>query len=554
MNRRARRSLSGVLAATAAAGIVACVPTTPPATTTTTTSSTTTSTSTTTTTAPPAPVAPTFLGRYTTGLGNTSGETVAFGDGKLFVTNTASGGSVDVVSLADPTAPTLITRIPTAPGLPNSVAVSGGLVAVAVEDAVKTNPGKVLFFDTDGNPLGDATVGALPDMVTFTADGNRVLVANEGEPNSYNQPTSVDPEGSVSVVDVSAIRSVGAAPVATIGFGDFNVGGPRAAELPAGVRVFGPNATVAQDLEPEYLAVHPDGTRAWVTLQEANAIAEVDLIDLTVTSIRDLGRRDESLAVNGFDASDRDGAGTAPLAGNIANWPVASMYQPDAIALFVRGGQPYLVSANEGDSRDYTGFNEESRVGAAGYVLDPSVFTDPTLKTSDDKLSRLTVTTASGNTDTDAEFERIDLFGSRSFSIWNADSIAQVYDSGRELEQRTFAAFPANFNASNDGNAVDNRSDNKGPEPEGATVVDVDGRPVAFIGLERIGGVVAYDVSDPSAPQFDAYVNQRDFSQAAAPDSGPEVLASVPAGQNATGRPLLLVANEITGTVLVYRL
>ena len=549
MNRRARRSLTGALAATAAVGIAACVPMTPHPTTTTTTTSTTTSTI-----APPAPVSPTFIGRYSTGLGNLSGETVAFGDGKLFVTNTGGGGSVDVVSASDPSAPTLITRIPTAPGLPNSVAVNDGLVAVAVEDAVKTNPGKVLFFDTAGASLGEVTVGALPDMVTFTADGDRVLVANEGEPNSYNQVTSSDPEGSVSVVDVSAVRTGGSASATTIGFSDFNAGGSRAGELPAGVRVFGPNASVAQDLEPEYIAVDPDGTTAWVTLQEANAIAKLDLGANTVSSITDLGRRDESLPGNGFDASDRDGAGTAPLAGNIQNWPVASMYQPDAIALFFRSGQPYLVSANEGDSRDYTGFNEESRVGAAGYALDSSAFPDSTLKSSDDKLNRLTVTTATGNTDADPQFERIDLFGSRSFSIWNADSIAQVYDSGRELEERTFAAFPANFNASNDGNAVDNRSDNKGPEPEGTTVLDVDGRPVAFIGLERIGGVMAYDVSDPTAPEFNAYVNERDFSQAAAPDSGPEVLASVPADQNPTGRPLLLVANEVSGTVAIYRL
>jgi hypothetical protein len=230
------------------------------------------------------------------------------------------------------------------------------------------------------------------------------------------------------------------------------------------------------------------------------------------------------------------------------------MYQPDAIALFLQDGMPYLVSANEGDARDYTGFSEESRVGAGGYVLDATVFPDPTLKSSDDKLSRLTVSTATGDTDDDGQFERIDLFGSRSFSIWRGSDLTQVYDSGRELEERTFAAFPSNFNASNDGNAVDNRSDNKGPEPEGATVVRVDGRNVAFIGLERIGGVMAYDVSDPEAPVFNSYVNDRDFSQAAAPDAAPEVLASVPAWENPTRRPLLLVAHEVTGTVAIYEL
>ena len=550
MNRRARRSLTGVLAATAAVGMAACVPMTPHPTTTTTTTSTTT-----TTIAPPAPVSPTFIGRYSTGLGNLSGETVAFGDGKLFVTNTAGGGSLDVVSATDPSTPTLITRISTAPGLPNSVAVHDGLVAVAVEDAVKTNPGKVLFFDTAGAPLGEVIVGALPDMVTFTADGDRVLVANEGEPNSYNQLTSVDPEGSVSVLDVSAVRTGGSASATTIGFSDFNAGGPRAGELPAGVRVFGPNASVAQDLEPEYIAVDPDGTTAWVTLQEANAIAKLDLGANTVSSITDLGRRDESLPGNGFDASDRDGAGTAPLAGNIQNWPVASMYQPDAIALFFRGGQPYLVSANEGDSRDYTGFNEESRVGAAGYALDRSVFPDSTLKSSDDQLNRLTVTTATGNTDADPAV-RTHRPVRQPVVLHLERRLDRARSTTRAVSSRSAPSRPSPPTSTPATTATRSTTDRttRAPSPRAPPSLDVDGRPVAFIGLERIGGVMAYDVSDPTAPEFNAYVNERDFSQAAAPDSGPEVLASVPADQNPTGRPLLLVANEVSGTVAIYRL
>jgi len=515
---------------------------------TTTTTSTTTTSTTTTTVAPPAPVDPTFLGRYTTGLGNTSGETVAFGDGKIFVTNAASGGSMDVVSVANPAAPSLVTRVSTATyGLPNSVAVNNGLVAVAVESAVKTDAGKVVFYDTSGAYITDVTVGALPDMLTFTPDGNKVVVANEAEPNNAY---TIDPEGSVSVVDVSAVRTGGAASASTIGFAAFNSGASRAAELPAGVRIYGPGASVAQDLEPEYVAIHPDGTTAWVTLQENNAIAKLNLTNNTVTSISDLGRRDESLAGNGFDASDQDSN-----AGNILNWPVSSMYQPDSISVFVRNGVPYLVSANEGDSRDWNpGLREEVRVGAAGYVLDPTVFpTAATLK-ANANLGRLTVTKSTGDTDGDGDFDRIDLFGSRSFSVWNGNTGAQVFDSGDDLEQLTKSTYPLNFNASNDSSAADNRSDNKGPEPEGATVVEVDGRPVAFIGLERQGGVVAYDVSDPAVPVFNDYVNERDFSVAAGPDAGPEVLSSIPASANSTGRPLLLVANEISGTVAIYQL
>lgn len=499
--------------------------------------------------APPPPVNPVFLGRYATGLGPTSAETVAYGDGKMFVTNTAGGGSLDIVSLADPSSPSLIQRIPTAPGLPNSVAVADGLVALAVEAPTKTDPGQVRFFDTDGNPLGSVTVGALPDMLTFTPDGNRVLVANEGEPNSYGQTGSVDPEGSVSVVDVSAVRTGGSATVTTIGFGDFNVGGPRASELPADVRIFGPGATVAQDLEPEYIAVHPDGTQAWVTLQENNAIAHLDLVTSSVIAIFALGQRDESLPGNGLDASDQD---SNP--GNIQNWPVQSMYQPDSISVVMAGGVPYLVSANEGDAREYTGLNEEIRVGNAAYQLDPAVFPNAAFLKQNANLGRLTVSRSTGNLDSDSQYERIDLFGSRSFSVWNGLTGAQVFDSGDALEQLTKATYPANFNANNDSTTPDNRSDNKGPEPEGAIVIDVDGRPVAFICLERQGGVVVYDMADPTAPVFNAYVSERDFSIPAGPDSGPEAMGSVPASENPTGRPLLLVAHEISGTVAIYQL
>lgn len=498
---------------------------------------------------PPPPVNPVFLGRYTTGLGNGSAETVAHGDGKMFVTNTAGGGSLDVVSLADPTAPALIQRISTAPGLPNSVAVADGLVALAVEAPTKTDPGEVRFFDTDGNPLGSVSVGALPDMLTFTPDGSRVLVANEGEPNSYGQVTSVDPEGSVSVVDVSAVRGGGAATATTIGFSDFNAGGPRASELPAGVRIFGPGATVAQDLEPEYIAVHPDGTRAWVTLQENNAIAHLDLVTNSVIAIFALGQRDESLPGNGLDASDQD---SNP--GNIQNWPVQSMYQPDSISVIVSGGVPYLVSANEGDARDYTGLAEEIRVGSGSYVLDPTVFPTASTLKQPANLGRLTVSRSTGNLDTDSQYERIDLFGSRSFSVWNGLTGAQVYDSGDDLEQLTKATYPSYFNANNDSTTPDTRSDNKGPEPEGTIVIDVDGRPVAFVCLERQGGVAVYDMADPTAPVFNDYVSERDFTVAAGPDSGPEAMGSVPASENPTGRPLLLVAHEISGTVAVYRL
>ncbi len=232
---------------------------------------------------------------------------------RLFVINGALA-SVDVLDLSNPTAPTLISSISAASigaGLAaiNSVAVFNGIVALAVEASPKTGNGVVAWVRaSDLTVLGTDTVGALPDMLTFTPDGRHLLVANEGEPDSYNQVGSVDPEGSVSIIAVSGLSPSATTLTRTVssaGFSSFNsqIGQLRS----AGVRIFGPNANVAQDLEPEYITVSADGKTAWVTLQENNAIAVVDIDSKSITSIRPLGFKDHSLAGMGMDVSNEDG-------------------------------------------------------------------------------------------------------------------------------------------------------------------------------------------------------------------------------------------------------
>ncbi|NJL30550.1 MAG: hypothetical protein HC898_02345 [Phycisphaerales bacterium] len=215
---------------------------------------------------------------------------------------------------------------------PNSVAIRDGVaaIAVAVKDAVTNaqNPGFVRFVDVAaGTQIGsDVAVGYLPDMITFTPDGSRILTANEGEPNSYGQANSFDPEGSISIIDISG--GFASPTVLTAGFTSFN---PQIAALrSAGVRIYGPGATVAQDLEPEYITIK--GQTAYVTLQEANALAYLDIPTATVTQIVPLGLKDHSLPGNGMDPSDRDVNGSAGGGGkiNIVNVPVFGMYQPDA--------------------------------------------------------------------------------------------------------------------------------------------------------------------------------------------------------------------------------
>jgi 2',3'-cyclic-nucleotide 2'-phosphodiesterase / 3'-nucleotidase / 5'-nucleotidase len=492
------------------------------------------------------------IGSYNTGLGVGSAETVDFAGELLFVTN-GENNSLDIVTTANAAAPTLVQRIDLSPygAGPNSVAVRGNLVAVAVEADPKTDPGKVVFFNRQGRFLNAFTVGALPDMLTFTPNGHLLLVANEGEPNN---DYTIDPEGSVSIIPVwQGVQRLPQANIKTLTFHKFERGAECEDDIDPGVRIFGPTANrdtnpraVSQNLEPEYITISPDNRFAYVSLQENNAIGIIDLRLEEFVRIAALGEKDHSLPGNGLDASDRDNAI------NIANWPVFGMYQPDAIANYRVRGQTYIVTANEGDARDYAAFAEEVRVGANAYRLDPTIFPNAAELKRPENLGRLTATSVDGLNPQTGFYEKIHVFGARSFSIWN-DRFEQVYDSGDDFEQITAAVFPANFNSNNTANTFDDRSDNKGPEPEGVAIGQIRNRHYAFVGLERIGGLMIYDITDPAAPQFMQYTNNRDFSGVeVGPDSGAEIVTFVPANRSPSRKPRVLVGNEVTGTVTIY--
>ncbi|MCL5269661.1 MAG: choice-of-anchor I family protein, partial [bacterium] len=291
------------------------------------------------------------IGTYASGqFAEGAAEIVAFDPGskRLFVVN-AADVSIDVLDLANPAAPAKLSTIQISGGSSaNSVAVSNGVVAVAIQAPVKTDNGKVEFYNAATlAKISEVTVGALPDMLTFTPDGKAVLVANEGEPNAGY---TIDPVGSVSVIDVATIATP---TVQTIDFSAFNNDAEKAKLVADGVRIYGPGASVAQDLEPEYIAVAPDGKTAWVTLQEANAQAVLNIGNLaapTITRIKSFGRKDHSLIGNELDANDRDGPGNGPRI-DIRNWPIKGLYQPDAIAAYAYNGKTYYVTANEGDDR-----------------------------------------------------------------------------------------------------------------------------------------------------------------------------------------------------------
>lgn len=484
------------------------------------------------------------IGSFRTGPHKTMAAEIVVYDAAtrcLFVANSYLNG-FDVISIADPSRPERIWSKPLGEfgGGVNSIAIHGGLVAVAVQGHVKTDPGRVVIFDTGGTLVGLVEVGALPDMLIFTPDGRHIVVANEGEPSD---DYSVDPEGTISIIELPQDpRRLGQRHVRTADFRHLIVQG-----LDPRIRVFGPGASPAQDLEPEYIAVSGDSSTAYVVLQENNAMATVDIANATVSAIVPLGFKDHMLPGNGFDASDRDGAI------RIANWPVRGLYQPDTTVLCEIAGTEYLVMADEGDSRNYPGFRETVRVSEL--VLDPDAFPNAAELQRDENLGRLLVSRVSGDPDGDGRHESLYSFGGRGFSI--RDTAGRlVFESGDGFERLVAAAVPEGFNCDNETNdSFDQRSDDRGPEPEAVTTGVIDGRTYAFIGLERVGGVVVYDISEPARSTPVGYWTTRNFTGnpaiGTAGDLGPESMAFIPAALSPNGAALLVSANEISGTVTV---
>ncbi len=421
-----------------------------------------------------------------------------------------------------------------------SIAISGDLMAVAVPADAHASNGYVLFYNgLDSSApvfLDSVEVGNLPDMVTFTPDGAKVVVANEGEPND---DYTVDPEGSISIIDILTSGEP-AENADTVSFTALN---GSQADLEAQGMHF-PNesgATVAQDLEPEYITATND--TAYVTLQENNGLAIVNLEDLSV-SVIGLGAKSWS----GLDIDvQEDGAVSFGQYEGLYG-----VYMPDSISHFTWKDATFLVTANEGDAREYGTFTDEVKVedltSAAGSALEM-------LQTNGD-ANDLRVTRFLGDADGDGEFEAAYAYGSRSFTIWDQNGLV-VYDSGDDFERITASIHGAQFNNNDDENEGDSRSENKGPEPEALTVGTLGDRTYAFIGLERMGGIMVYDVTNPYDVQFADYVINRNLTEGLTNadvigDLAPESLVFVDGSNSPTGQALLLVGSEVSGTVTVY--
>ena len=551
-------------------------------------------------------------GTYVSGneFDTASAEIVTYDDcsDRLFVVN-AEAGSVDV--LAMDASSEIITKEHTidlspaaadagfALGDANSVSTNNCKLAIALQADNKQAPGVIALFDYDAE-IGEAAftntylAGALPDMVSFSDDGMLLLAANEGEPSD---DYSVDPEGSVTIVDLSGGESDSDAVITQIGFTDYNAGQAKHGELPATLRLPGPAGTsVAQDLEPEYLAI-TDAGKAYVALQENNALAIIDLATKTVDGFADLGLKPwDAASGNQLDVSNKDNH-----IGNFDSYEqLVGLYMPDTIVSFTQDGNNYLVTANEGDGREYIYESTQYDCVDAGHdwdgddynpasteyitELDDCIsFTDEgrgddlnvdalhplatNVADGDLTVSRIKVVMDNENIGAD---DNILTFGARSFSIWD-EAGELVFDSGDMIAKKVFELDSENFNSTNDTNdSADSRSDDKGIEPEAVEVAKINDRTYIFVGLERMGGIMVFDATNVEAPVYQSYINNRDFTADVCtlvdPDEDRECSNDTynPAAKDLAPESIeyftrndghfIAVGNEVSGTTTVFEI
>lgn len=531
------------------------------------------------------------IGRYDSGQGPTGTEILAYDaeNHKAFVTNGAVGG-FDILSFEGLSSTSEVVAIQSEKrvviadygiaGVENITSIAShptlDLIAISAYGE-KTDRGYIVFADKNGKYVNHVQVGYLPDMVTFTPDGAKAIVANEGEPN--DALPLIDPAGSISIVDIPSYQHT------ELTF--------TTAMLDDKVRMTfnGEDENYLEQLEPEYVTVSEDSKTAYVSLQENNAIATVNLETKEIISVKGLGVIDHSENGNEMDANKED------KTANIVKTPILTYHMPDAIDTFTIGGTEYIITPNEGDSRDWEGYSEEGEIEVERDENDTVIsvtvdgkpielkienykgYTDQAELTSFDvaTLEGYKTTLESGLSDDGSVYEAIYGYGGRSFSIFNATTMEEVFDSGSEFEKLINQLTPDYFNTNHAEVKKDNRSDDKGPEPETAVTGTIGSTTYGFIALERYSGIMVYDLTDVENPKFVALISSRDFvshkaygenfedeiengkldpSEVAgiAGDVSPEGLLFISAENSPTGNALLVATHEISGTVAVYEL
>ncbi|NDG70420.1 MAG: PEP-CTERM sorting domain-containing protein [Proteobacteria bacterium] len=499
------------------------------------------------------------------GSGTSAGEIAGFDklSKNLFVTSSSSAAyQINIFDLSNPSSSVGVGAIDFSLSFGSkanmsalsSVAINsakGFGVASLIPTANTTTLGKVGFFDlASRTSLGTIDVGYHPDSVSFSPDGSKLIVVNEGE---FNASSATNAPGSISVIDVSSITNgnlanlVSLTPVTK----DFSSGNLASGVSLSGIR----NSNVAavgtsgtfissvpdftqganQDpnaIEPEYASVI--GDKVYVSLQDNNAIGEYDLTQNLWTKVTNLGTITQTI-----DATDT--GSTISITQAVKGLPM-----PDTLATYSKNGKTYVVTANEGDARvddrDISRFGDIAGSDSMNTILDSNYPTSNNSTRADTQLGKLYVSRIDGDTDGNGKIDEIRMIGTRSFTIW------EVTDAGLQLTYDSGSYFETYIRDNDPTGWVDGRSDDKGPEPEGLTLGEIDGKTFAFIGMERNNGIFMFDITDPNAPSFFGYTRTSDGSLR------PEGMSFISAADSPNGQNLLIVGYEGDGATTSERI
>ncbi len=466
---------------------------------------------------------------------------------QLIVTN-RQYKSLDILTIKNPKSPILYKRISLEEyGIPSSIALHGSLIALTLLNSKDiTQNGLLIFLNTDHLEIEKIyKTNPSPYSVTFTHNGKSVIVVNQGEPDEF---LVHDPTGSISLFSTEQMEEVENTlsqkntNIQTITFEDFNNTKIEGASFSF------PGASFTEAIQPETIALYPNQNKAIISLQANNAIAILDLNKKEITQIIGLGYK--SWFNQKIDISDQDGKI------NLQTWPIYSLYQPDGLAVYKdKKENVYWVTANEGKMHNYKGYISGERVH--NLMLDYKAFPKSRRFQDMDQLGRLKVNVKLGDEDGDGDYDALYTFGARSISIWS-ETGERIWDSGSMIEEFLAQKRGKNgFNASHDNNIFDQRSDDKGAEPENIILIRLNNRIYAFVGLERDSSIMIFDITTPETSFIAGYATTRNFKDSSLSkhqDLGVEGLLYIPAKDSPNKKPLLITCNEISSTTRLYEI
>nr|WP_298147691.1 hypothetical protein [uncultured Pseudomonas sp.] len=358
------------------------------------------------------------------------------------------------------------------------------IFAACIRDNDGLKNGRVeLRSAADGTLLKSLEVGVWPDSVAFSPAGDYLLVANEGEAYVHDGQGFRSGDGAISLIDLR--EGVMQARHRLIALPDLaGLAGATQAEhqrllerVIDGEELKVPFGTSPEHIEPEYVAFSPDGTRAYVSLQENNAVAVVDMARGELSKVFGLG-------------TVRHAADVLADGRYEPNAELFALREPDALAVSADGR--YLVTADEGDSDPKIAKIAAGLPSGGGRTI--SVFDSisgellgDTAGQLDDMAAKAGVYPDLRSPNKGSEPEGVvsfDAFGKRLAvaSLERADALALI-DLDRPAQPKVLQVLGVGEGAGS-GNLA----------PEGLAHVEHQGRHFLVTGLEKSGNVALFEL------------------------------------------------------------